>query len=164
MNCVFCGKSKCDCSIILCTDFTRKPPTPEHLAKQFHETYERLAPQFGHETRKELAKPWADVPENNKQLMIAVCGEIMLQSMECDSEEGVTIGLIDAIIACFNSLQGRNMEHPQIQEALRDLAANKILRRWIIAGQLGFDPDKLIRIYRTDQLERAMAAQPEPGK
>ena len=50
---------------------------PEELAKRFHETYERLAPSFGYETRKESAKPWADVPENNKRLMIAVCGEII---------------------------------------------------------------------------------------
>lgn len=51
--------------------------TPDALARQFHETYERLAPQFGYETRKESAKPWSDVPENNKRLMIAVCAEIL---------------------------------------------------------------------------------------
>jgi hypothetical protein len=51
----------------------------EKLAQQFHETYERLAPQFGYETRKESAKPWSDVPDQNKQLMIAVCGEIIIE-------------------------------------------------------------------------------------
>ncbi len=51
--------------------------TAEQLAQLFHETYERLAPQFGYETRKESAKPWADVPEQNKQLMIAVAGELL---------------------------------------------------------------------------------------
>ncbi len=51
--------------------------TPEQLAQKFHETYERLAPSHGYETRKESAKPWADVPANNKNLMIAVCGEIL---------------------------------------------------------------------------------------
>ena len=48
----------------------------ETLAQKFHETYERLAPSFGYETRKESAKPWCDVPEKNKKLMIAVCAEI----------------------------------------------------------------------------------------
>lgn len=51
--------------------------TPEQLAEAFHEAYERLAPQFGYETRKASAKPWADVPEQNKRLMIAVCSELL---------------------------------------------------------------------------------------
>jgi hypothetical protein len=51
-------------------------PQPEKLAKLFHETYERLAPQFGYETRKESAKAWADVPPNNRRLMLAVCAEL----------------------------------------------------------------------------------------
>lgn len=53
----------------------------EELAQRFHETYERLAPSFGYETRKESAKPWADVPEQNKRLMVAVCAEIMQDEM-----------------------------------------------------------------------------------
>jgi len=49
----------------------------EELAQQFHETYERLAPQYNYQTRKASAVPWSDVPENNKRLMIAVCTEIL---------------------------------------------------------------------------------------
>jgi len=51
----------------------------EVLARMFHETYERLAPSFGYETRKDSAVPWEDVPERNKKLMIAVCAEILEQ-------------------------------------------------------------------------------------
>jgi hypothetical protein len=51
--------------------------TPEKLAELFHETYERLAPQFNYKTRKASAVPWDAVPESNKQLMIAVCAEIL---------------------------------------------------------------------------------------
>lgn len=51
--------------------------TPEELARRFHETYERLAPAHGYETRKESAKPWAEVPEKNKKLMTAVAAEIL---------------------------------------------------------------------------------------
>ena len=51
--------------------------TPEQLAQQFHENYERLAPSHGYETRKDSAVAWADVPANNKSLMIAVCAEIL---------------------------------------------------------------------------------------
>jgi hypothetical protein len=52
---------------------TQEPPTAEELARAFHETYERLAPAYSYETRRESAVPWEQVPENNKQLMIAVC-------------------------------------------------------------------------------------------
>lgn len=44
------------------------------VAKRFHEVYERLAPSFGYETRKETR---AFDPESpNGKLMIAVCQEV----------------------------------------------------------------------------------------
>ena len=52
--------------------------SPQELAQKFHETYERLAPNFGYETRRESAKLWSDVPQQNKDLMVAVCEEIKL--------------------------------------------------------------------------------------
>jgi hypothetical protein len=51
--------------------------TAERLAELFHDTYERLAPSFGYETRKASAVPWADVPEQNRALMVAVCAEVL---------------------------------------------------------------------------------------
>ena len=54
-----------------------EPLTAEELARQFHETYERLAPSFGYETRKASAVPWKDVPEQNKTLMVAVADEVL---------------------------------------------------------------------------------------
>jgi hypothetical protein len=48
----------------------------EELARQFHEAYERLAPQFSYTTREASAKPWDEVPHNNQLLMIAVTDEI----------------------------------------------------------------------------------------
>lgn len=50
--------------------------TAEALAQRFHETYERLAPEYGYETRAMSAVPWDAVPERNKRLMIAVCEEL----------------------------------------------------------------------------------------
>lgn len=49
----------------------------EKLAKLFHDTYEELAPSHGYETREASRKPWAEVPENNKSLMIAVCQRLL---------------------------------------------------------------------------------------
>lgn len=39
------------------------------VARAFHETYERLAPQHGYETRTASAVPWQQVPANNRALM-----------------------------------------------------------------------------------------------
>lgn len=47
------------------------------LAREFHEAYERLAPSFGYETRKESAVPWEDVLEANRDLMAATVKEVI---------------------------------------------------------------------------------------
>lgn len=44
------------------------------IAKKFHETYERLAPSFGYETRKDTKAFDPDSP--NGKLMTAVCQEV----------------------------------------------------------------------------------------
>jgi hypothetical protein len=49
----------------------------EAVARRFHEAYERLAPDFGYRTREASAKPWNEVPEQNRALMIAVCAELL---------------------------------------------------------------------------------------
>ena len=49
----------------------------EFIASEFHATYERLAPQFGYKTREASAVEWKDVPEQNKQLMIAVVADLL---------------------------------------------------------------------------------------
>jgi ribonuclease HI len=55
------------------------PPefVPEAIAREFHETYERLAPDHGYETRQESRVDWEDVPENNRRLMAAVAEELL---------------------------------------------------------------------------------------
>ena len=50
----------------------------EDLARKFHEAYERLAPSFGYETRKETRE--FDPQSNNGHLMIAVCAEVLAES------------------------------------------------------------------------------------
>lgn len=49
----------------------------EEIARAFHESYERLAPEFNYKTRERSAIPWDDVPENNKDLMIAVALDLL---------------------------------------------------------------------------------------
>jgi hypothetical protein len=55
----------------------RSAPNAEEVAKFFHETYEKLAPEFGYETRKESAVPWEEVPEKNRRLMVAVAAIVI---------------------------------------------------------------------------------------
>lgn len=50
--------------------------TAEQVARLFHETYERLAPDFGYKTRTASAVPWDEVPGPNRSLMIAVAAEV----------------------------------------------------------------------------------------
>lgn len=60
--------------------FVPAPPPPitvDGLARLFHETYECLAPAFKYKTRQESAVSWDCLPKNNKQLMRAVCAEVL---------------------------------------------------------------------------------------
>lgn len=49
----------------------------EQLAQFFHETYNRLAPEFGHRKRQAKAKPWTELSESNKNLLTAVAREML---------------------------------------------------------------------------------------
>jgi hypothetical protein len=49
----------------------------EAIAREFHETYERLAPTVGYQTRKRSAVPWGEVPHDNKTLMVKVAQELL---------------------------------------------------------------------------------------
>jgi hypothetical protein len=51
--------------------------TPEEIARLFHETYERLAPEHGYHTRPASAVPWEKVPGGNRSLMVATVAEIL---------------------------------------------------------------------------------------
>lgn len=53
------------------------PGAVEWLAQQFHEAYERLAPGYSYQTREASAKPWAEVPDNNRQLMMATVSDLL---------------------------------------------------------------------------------------
>lgn len=48
--------------------------TPLEIATLFHDTYERLAPNYGYETRKDTRQ--FDPTTPNGKLMVAVAGEV----------------------------------------------------------------------------------------
>jgi hypothetical protein len=53
----------------------------EEVAEAFHIWYERVAPDYGYETRAETAVPWEAVPEANRRLMVRVVRELMQQGI-----------------------------------------------------------------------------------
>lgn len=53
------------------------PQTAERIAQEFHDLYERLAPEYGYVTREETQVEWANVPAANRLLMIAVVRELL---------------------------------------------------------------------------------------
>lgn len=52
-------------------------PDAESIARAFHEAYEGLAPFHGYKTREASAKPWEEVPQNNRELMIATVSQLI---------------------------------------------------------------------------------------
>lgn len=53
----------------------------DQIARAFHESYERSAPQFGYRTREESAVPWEDVPDRNKKLMRWVVRDLLARGV-----------------------------------------------------------------------------------
>lgn len=72
------------------------------LAEQFHDTYEKLAPQYGYTTREDTRQ--FDPGSPNGQLMVAVCAHI-LASGSLGPVEGVsTQGAEDTRLGAHNAL------------------------------------------------------------
>jgi len=136
----------------------------EAIAQQFHEAYERLAPAFSYTTRTESCKPWADVPEQNRNLMIAVCAEVMtrhdttlhtqLEAMRavldeitlrrCDAEAQLT-----AALARVEDLQKVNQGHLASKDYRTKRLDQVITERDILRQRVGELEEGLKRIIKT---------------
>lgn len=53
----------------------------EMIARQFHFSYEMLAPSFGYKTRPESAVQWDDVPDANRALMVKVASYLLISGL-----------------------------------------------------------------------------------
>lgn len=80
------------------------------LAIQFHETYERLAPEFGYATREDTRE--FDPESANGKLMIAVCAELITTTLN-----GVKVMMSDAEIIQYNKLRTRLNSKPRINRS-----------------------------------------------
>lgn len=63
------------------------PGSPDAIARAFHESYERQAPDHGYRTREASAKPWSEVPMANKALMISVVRDLIERGVIAPGEE-----------------------------------------------------------------------------
>ncbi len=73
----------------------------ESIARLFHDTYERLAPSFGYETRPDTKA--FDPTTPNGRLMIAVCGQVAAAIRSATSPDS---GLVTRLTAYANGLRG----------------------------------------------------------
>lgn len=64
----------------------------DYVARQFHETYERLASAHGYETRAESAVPWDQVPDVNRNLMRDVVTVLLDRGVVCPGTRPVSDG------------------------------------------------------------------------
>lgn len=73
--------------------------TAEGLARRFHEAYEALAPQFGYRTREASAVPWADVPQQNRNLMIATAARVLAdRPLPTPEQVSLDVELIERVL------------------------------------------------------------------
>ncbi len=111
----------------------------EHWAKQFHDVYERLAPSFGHETRKASAVSWENVPENNRELMIAVCAEVgsaIRAEAEAERDEirHKTVTQVNKLLGLQSRVDLERWE--QLEVFIRDLQAERDKLREELQGKI----------------------------
>lgn len=78
----------------------KKDTKLEEIARQFHNTYERLAPKFGYKTREDTKD--FDPESPNGKLMIAVCGEVVKQYADKKDTE------LEEILEEFQSFKVEN--------------------------------------------------------
>ena len=81
------------------------------------------------------------------------------ETIECTSNEGVVIGLIDSIIASANALRGSerwcDMTHPKVQEALADLRQSENVQR-LFGQTFGPGYTRMLANHNVQKLEQLM--------
>lgn len=76
----------------------------EEVAKFFHEAYEKLAPDHGYETRQDSRTDWSQVPEANRELMIATAYALLdggwIMNLNSDETHAVVELLTNLEVTC----------------------------------------------------------------
>jgi hypothetical protein len=64
----------------------------EAIAKRFHDEYERLAPQYRYDTRRESRVPWESLTPTHQALMTATV-EAIFDDLHCAGCDGHDVDL-----------------------------------------------------------------------
>ncbi len=87
----------------------------------------------------------------------------MAKTIECDSELGIVIGLIDSMITAAKMLEERRKQpmhalgEPEALEAMRDFLSIPTVMLMVMACQGVSTPEKIRRYVQMDDLEKMMA-------
>lgn len=96
----------------------------DDLARQFHDTYERLAPEFGYRTREASAVPWEDVPEANRLLMEATVEAVVGARLRgAEAQRYRLLAAIDAFIAVNPTSSAGQMLRARAAEVRAEMEA-----------------------------------------
>lgn len=60
-------------------------------------------------------------------------------STNCRDEEGVTVGLVDALISIGRILAQRDLDQPAVREALKDLADDEDIAKILVKAKKKLD-------------------------
>jgi hypothetical protein len=60
----------------------------EELARKMHDAYEAAAPKHGWVTQERSRKPWEEVPEGNRALMIEVMEQVFVPMLVAERKAG----------------------------------------------------------------------------
>jgi hypothetical protein len=91
----------------------------ERIARCFHEHYEQLAPEFGYRTRQASARPWDQVPAENRNLMIATVEALIMDEELFTPEmhqQAYEEGLKDGKAAAAHALASSPIQSPHKPE------------------------------------------------
>lgn len=86
----------------------------EEIARLFHDTYERLAPEYKYDTRPETRKFYPTSP--NGKLMRAVVAEVVIPLLEAERqrcEEMVEAGYENGVKQTIAQFLRMNLENPK---------------------------------------------------
>lgn len=100
-------------------------PDELELATRFHDTYERLAPSFGYETRKDTRS--FDPTTPNGKLMIAVCAEVLSHVRAIERERD---GQLDKVIEAKLKVADLRASNARLRGALTGLVSAAVETGW----------------------------------
>ncbi len=129
----------------------------EPIAREFHDTYERLAPDHGYKTREASAVAWDQVPQANRSLMIATVADLLGRGV-------IATGGQDRLVGQAQADAGSAAQTPTFDEQAKVPGSTAwLLRKYPSLLRSSATPsmqaDAAKRVYRTCTMDFALGAE-----